>query len=77
MKKKKTDLRGLTEADLRQALAAEEAQLQSLRFAHKVSPIENPLRIRVVRRQVARIHTQLRAKQLAAAASNTPSKKST
>ncbi len=59
---KKEDLTGLSVENLRFEIGAEEDRLLKLRFAHAVSPIENPMRIRESRKRIARLHTELTAK---------------
>jgi len=59
---KKNELKSLTVAQLHDELSAERAQLLKLNFAHSVSPIENPMRIRESRKQIARILTELTIK---------------
>jgi large subunit ribosomal protein L29 len=48
-------------------LTQEQESLTKLKFAHAISPIENPMKVRASRRAIARIQTELRAKQLAKA----------
>lgn len=62
---KNSEISALTESELTERIAAEQENLSKLRFAHAISPIENPNRIRESRRLVARLKTSLRAKQLA------------
>ncbi|WP_092174894.1 50S ribosomal protein L29 [Cyclobacterium xiamenense] len=62
---KNSEINALTESEITERIAAEKENLTKLRFAHAISPIENPNRIRESRRLVARLHTFLRAKQLA------------
>ncbi len=62
---KNTDIRALNVEQLAQAIAEENTRLLKLKFAHAVSPIENPMRIRNTRRLVARLKTELTAKQKA------------
>ena len=59
---KKEDLKGLSADELRTELGAEQDRLLKLKFAHAVSPIENPMRIRESRKRVARLNTELTAK---------------
>lgn len=66
MKKKGTDLKDLTEVELRDKLSDERSTLTKLRFNHAVSPIENPMMMRSKRKEVARILTELRKRELAA-----------
>jgi large subunit ribosomal protein L29 len=59
---KKNELKTLTIQQLQDELSTERAQLLKLNFAHSVSPIENPMRIRESRKQIARILTELTIK---------------
>ncbi|MCC7232087.1 MAG: 50S ribosomal protein L29 [Bacteroidia bacterium] len=56
---KKEDIKELTTDELRLRLAEEQALYTRLKMNHAVSPIENPMKIRVVRRGIALIHTEL------------------
>lgn len=60
---KNSELRTLTVEELRQRLLSEKEQLQKLKFAHAVSPIENPTKIKETRKVVARILTVLNEKE--------------
>jgi len=62
---KNSEINALTESEIQSRVEAERENLTKLRFAHAISPIENPNRIRESRRLVARLNTFLRAKQLA------------
>ncbi|MDX5477350.1 50S ribosomal protein L29 [Fontibacter flavus] len=62
---KNSEIRSLSESEIRERLAAEQDNLTKLRFAHAISPIENPNKIKEARRFVARLQTILKAKQLA------------
>lgn len=59
-----TELRSLTIDELRNKLAVEKDSLTKLRFAHSITPIENPMRLKEVRKLIARINTEIRAKEL-------------
>lgn len=59
---KKEDMKGLSADEIRTEIGAEQDRLQKLRFAHAVSPIENPMRIRESRKRIARLQTELTAK---------------
>lgn len=56
---KQKEIIGLTDAELKDRLAEEKAQLTKLQLNHSVSPIENPLKIRTSRRTIARIITEI------------------
>lgn len=55
----------MSEGELQERLQTEQESLIKLRFSHAVTPIEDPSRIRKMRKNVARLKTELRAKQLA------------
>ncbi len=57
-------LKEMSEADLKSRIEEDELRVKKLKFAHSVSPIENPMNIRGVRKDLARIKTELRKKQL-------------
>ncbi|GAB2573196.1 50S ribosomal protein L29 [Spirosoma areae] len=59
---KKEDLKGLSADELRTELGTEQDRLLKLKFAHAVSPVENPMRIRESRKRIARLNTELTAK---------------
>lgn len=56
------DIRALSTEDLRQQIAQEKEALSRLKFAHAISPIENPMRIRTSRKLIARMMTELNAR---------------
>jgi large subunit ribosomal protein L29 len=57
---KAVDLRQYTAVELKTRLYELEEELFNLRFRHVASELPNPLRMRVVRREIARIKTLLR-----------------
>lgn len=59
-------LTGLNEADLKAKIQEDELRMKKLSFAHAISPLENPQSIRVLRRDIARLKTQLRKTQIGA-----------
>ncbi len=61
--KKKQDYKSLSTEDLKTQILAEEENLRRLKFGHAVSPIENPMKIKAARKTVARLKTELGAKQ--------------
>jgi large subunit ribosomal protein L29 len=54
----------MSEQDLKSRIAEDELRIKKLKFAHAVSPLENPMTIRDVRKDLARKKTELRKKQL-------------
>jgi large subunit ribosomal protein L29 len=61
---KAEEIRELTDADIRAQIAA----LEEERFRSATETLEDPLRIRALRKDIARLHTVLREKQLTASA---------
>ena len=56
-------LKEMNEVDLKAKILEDELRLKKLHFGHAVSPLENPMNIRAVRKDLARLKTQLRLKQ--------------
>jgi len=54
---------GLNESDLKARIKEDELRLKKLQFAHSISPLENPVSIRGLRRDLARLKTELKKKQ--------------
>lgn len=50
------------EADLKARIQEDELRLKKLEFAHAISPLENPMSIRALRKDVARLKTELQKK---------------
>ncbi len=63
--KNNINLSSLSVDEVQEKLAIERATLQKLEFAHAITPIENPLRVRTSRRMIARLLTELRAREIA------------
>jgi large subunit ribosomal protein L29 len=61
---KNSDIKALSVAELKEKIASEKEALRKIQFAHKISSIENPMRINQTRKLVARLSTELRAKEL-------------
>ena len=60
---KKSEIEKLSLEDLQDKLAECQKQLSDLKMNHAVSPLENPLQIKTVRKTVARLLTAIAAKQ--------------
>ena len=56
-------LKDLNENDLKARIQEDELRLKKLEFAHAISPLENPMSIRALRKDVARLKTALAQKQ--------------
>jgi large subunit ribosomal protein L29 len=70
----KTQLRDLTLDDLKVKLADMSEEIFKLRFRLTTQPLDNPLRIRAVRRDIARVKTFIRQRELGVVASAAPAK---
>jgi len=49
--------------DLTARIQEDELRLKKLEFAHAISPLENPMSIRSLRKDVARLKTELQKKK--------------
>ena len=56
------NIQGLNETDLKARIQEDEMRLKKLKFAHSISPLENPVSIRGLRREVSRLKTELKKK---------------
>jgi large subunit ribosomal protein L29 len=55
-------IHGLNDADLKARIQEDELRLKKLKFAHSISPLENPMTIRGLRREISRLKTELKKK---------------
>ena len=62
------EIREMAEADIQARITELEEERFRLRFRGATEPLEDPLRLRSIRRDIARLHTVLREKGLAAGA---------
>ncbi len=62
---KKEEIKELSTADLKERLTQMEKEYRQLTINHSVSPVDNPAKITADRRMIARVKTELRARQLA------------
>jgi large subunit ribosomal protein L29 len=56
-------IHGMNEQDIRARIQEDELRLKKLQFAHAISPLENPMTIRNLRRDIARLKTELKKKE--------------
>ena len=61
---KQSEITALSLQEVKEQLTTERNNLQNLRFAHAISPLENPSRIKNARKTIARLETQLRSLEL-------------
>lgn len=60
---KNEDIKALTLPELKEKIASEQEALRKIQFAHQVSAIESPMKIRETRRLLARLKTELTVKE--------------
>jgi len=61
---KQSEIKDLSAAELQGKLGELKKSYADLKSAHAISPIENPLQIRSVRRSIARVATELSKREL-------------
>lgn len=64
---KATEFRNLSASELQERLSDLKGELFNLRFQHAVNQLENPIRIKEVKRDIARVKTIIRENELKAA----------
>jgi len=57
-------LKELSVDDLKSRFAEDKVRLKKLEFAHAISPLENPMSIRSLRKDIARVNTELKKRDL-------------
>ena len=56
---KQSEVRELSVAELQEELGETRKAYADLKMAHAISPLENPIQLRTVRRSIARLATEL------------------
>ena len=59
-----TSIKSLGVDELKAKIAEDELRLKKISFAHSISPLENPMSIRSLSKDIARLQTALRSKEL-------------
>lgn len=59
-------LKDFSEADLDVRVKEDTVRLKKLEFAHAISPLENPMGIRNLRKDIARVKTEIKKRALQA-----------
>lgn len=62
----KKSIQNLNAEDLQARITEDETRLKKLEFAHAITPLESPMAIRTLRRELARLKTELKKKQIGA-----------
>ncbi len=57
-------IKSLNADELKARITEDELRLKKISFAHSISPLENPVSLRLLRRDIARLKTALRKKEL-------------
>jgi large subunit ribosomal protein L29 len=68
------EIQGLPDEELRKRIKDEEENLVHLKFQKATSQLESPIKIRTVRRDIARMKTALRQRELKASSTATQAK---
>ena len=61
---KNSEIKELTLKEIVEKLDTEKSMLTKLKLNHAVSPLDNPLKIKDARKNIARLNTELRRRQL-------------
>ncbi len=61
---KMNEIKSLADKDLREKLENAELAYTQLKLNHSVTPLENPSQIKAARRDIARMQTELRQREL-------------
>ncbi|MEP5253579.1 MULTISPECIES: 50S ribosomal protein L29 [Winogradskyella] len=56
---KQSEIKQLSTAELQEKLSESKKSYTDLKMAHVISPLDNPIQLRVARRTVARVATEL------------------
>jgi large subunit ribosomal protein L29 len=67
---KASELKELTIKELEERIENEQTHLLKQKLNHAVSPLDNPLKIKETRRNIARLKTVLRQKEIQESTSN-------
>lgn len=60
---KASEIKGLSISEIEEKLAAARLELEKMKLAHAISPLENPMKIRKTRKDIARMLTILTEKK--------------
>ncbi|WP_439881329.1 50S ribosomal protein L29 [Pontibacter sp. MBLB2868] len=63
---KNSEITALSLEELKEKLNTERSNMQNIRFAHAISPLENPMKIRETKRTIARLNTEIRRREIEA-----------
>jgi len=61
---KQSEIINLSDADLVEALESSKQKIAELKMAHTLTPLENPMQIRSIRKSIARMNTEITNRNL-------------
>ncbi|HVN58515.1 MAG TPA: 50S ribosomal protein L29 [Bacteroidales bacterium] len=59
-----SEIKELSTSDLQERLETEKTMLVRLKLNHAISPLDNPQKIKLARKTIARLATELRSRQI-------------
>ncbi|MBL7767273.1 MAG: 50S ribosomal protein L29 [Chitinophagaceae bacterium] len=61
---KTQEVRAMSAEDIQKQIEDSQLRLKRLTFSHAITPVENPMAIRILRREIAVLKTEQRRKQI-------------
>jgi len=61
---KNSEIREMTDKELKERVEEEKLRLVKMRLNHAISPLENPNEIPLLRKDIARLKTEIRKRQI-------------
>jgi large subunit ribosomal protein L29 len=58
-------LTSLSDADIKAKIVEDELRLKKMHFAHAITPLENPMSLRALRKDISRLKTEIKKRTLA------------
>lgn len=61
---KNAEIREMTTAEINEQIAESKVMFTRMKLNHAVSPLDNPMKLKVARHEIARLKTELRRRQI-------------
>ena len=61
---KQAEIKQLTNKELNERIVDEKELLSKLKINHTISPLDNPMKISAIRKNIARLNTELRKREI-------------
>lgn len=61
---KTREVKELTTKEIQERLEADKDTLNRMKLNHSISPLDNPMQIKVARRSIAKLNTELRQREI-------------